>query len=199
MYSCQPGLAMYSLHSSFHAAIRSFRATSQSYFVLRSAWDHSAFSLLTSSIFSFLFLGGASASASAFLLLPTKTANGDFGGSCGASDRNRKVTTFIASFMNSSLIFFSRVLNVLNLGPSLNALTSSIHFCFSSFSFWASSAFSDSGAWSNLTFNAERPLPSPLPGSTSLLWMSAYIAKAFFGLLGSSRMLRSLFSLALTC
>mmetsp|Transcript_68945 Transcript_68945/g.214008 ORF Transcript_68945/g.214008 Transcript_68945/m.214008 type:complete len:241 (-) Transcript_68945:322-1044(-) len=60
-------------------------------------------------------------------------------------------------------------------------------------------AFSSSVACMYFFIKASRPLPSPFPGSTSLLCSSAYMAKALLGLLGSSRRFRALFSLALTC
>mmetsp|Transcript_106384 Transcript_106384/g.296006 ORF Transcript_106384/g.296006 Transcript_106384/m.296006 type:complete len:224 (+) Transcript_106384:1817-2488(+) len=170
-YSCHVSFVMNSLQSSFHLASLSLRWTSQVYLVWRSALAHSCLYFTISSMRSFLLLaaGAPSASAAALRLSATKTAKGDFGGCCGASERKRSVTTFIASFMNSMLIFFSLFLKPRNFWLVLKASMSSIHLILSSFSFSKSWAFSSSEAVKYFCISAERPLPSPLPGSTSFL------------------------------
>mmetsp|Transcript_33324 Transcript_33324/g.77415 ORF Transcript_33324/g.77415 Transcript_33324/m.77415 type:complete len:224 (+) Transcript_33324:2148-2819(+) len=190
---------MNSLQSSFHLASCSLRCTSQLCFVWRSAFTHSSFSLLSSSTFSLRVFGGGALPSSAMALrfAVTKIPKGDLGGGFGASERNRSVTTLVASFMYSILIFFSKALKPKYFLPSLKACMSSTHLTLSSLSLARNSSLSSSGACAYFCISAERPLPSPLPGGTSLLCSSAYMEKAFFGRFGVSRKLTSLFSLAL--
>mmetsp|Transcript_17268 Transcript_17268/g.45746 ORF Transcript_17268/g.45746 Transcript_17268/m.45746 type:complete len:389 (-) Transcript_17268:1119-2285(-) len=196
-YSFHSSLAMYSFTTSCHCLYFSFFWPSYSPLVTLSSFTHSSLYFVSSSRLTFLLLLWPDASSSAARFSCRKTAKPVLGGCAGALFRNLMVITFMASFMNSVLIFSLVFRKPLNLSDSFHSVISFAHCSFSSFSFSASWAFSSSEASANFFFRAWAPLPSPLPGSTSFLCSSAYMAKTDFGRLGMSIMFTCLFSLAL--
>mmetsp|Transcript_96088 Transcript_96088/g.228840 ORF Transcript_96088/g.228840 Transcript_96088/m.228840 type:complete len:292 (+) Transcript_96088:2163-3038(+) len=152
-----------------------------------SSLPHSALNAATSSFAScllFFFLGSPASSTDAFLFSPTKMEKGFLGGSAGASLRNFRVMTFMASVIISLFIFSSVFLNSLKVVPSLKSFTSSLYFCFNSASFSLYFCFASSSISSNLFFTNFMPLPSPLPAGTSSLMSSRKRAYTLFGFFG---------------
>mmetsp|Transcript_49833 Transcript_49833/g.147284 ORF Transcript_49833/g.147284 Transcript_49833/m.147284 type:complete len:275 (-) Transcript_49833:1025-1849(-) len=196
-YSFHSSMPMYSFACSVHCLNLSFIWLSYSFLASLSSLTHSSLYFTTSSFLIFLLLGWPDASPGMARFSCRKSEKADLGGCGGALFRNLIVITFMASFMNSILIFSLVFTKPLYLSDSFHSAISRIHCSFISFSFASSAAFSSWEASANFCFRAWVPLPSPLPGVTSVLCSSRNMAKTDLGLFGWSTKLTILFSLAL--